>query len=129
MTTLLASRDVAAPADKVWSVLIDLDGSPSTISAISSIERLDGGDGFGVGTKWRETRTMFGREATEEMEGTSVDPGRSYTVEADGPVGVRYITTMSVEPTGEGSRVSMKFEAEPTTLLARVGALVGKRFE
>ncbi len=43
-----------------------------------AVERLDSGTDFGVGTTWRETRVMFGREATEVMEIVAVDEGRSY---------------------------------------------------
>ena len=38
----------------------------AAVEAIEAVERLDSGDAFGPGTSWRETRTMFGRQATEE---------------------------------------------------------------
>ncbi len=84
MREIKLTRTVAAPPQRLWEVVTDLDSVSRHISGISRIERLDGGNGFEVGTRWRETRTMFGREATEEMEVTGLEPGRSYTVEADG---------------------------------------------
>ena len=130
MTRINVSRTVAAPADVVWSILIDLDGSVDAISAIQSIEILSDGEQFGVGTKWRETRTMFGRQATEVMWVTDVDPGISYVVEAESN-GARYTTVMKVLPSGDDTcELSMEFGAEAIGTMARVmGATVGKLFE
>ncbi len=130
MRELTVSQEVAADPEAVWAIITDLDGFERTISAIEEIERLDGGDGFGVGTRWRETRKMFGRTATEEMEVTSIDDGRSYVTEADSH-GAHYRTVMSVEPSGsDGSRLSTTFGAEPQGLVTKVvAATVGRLFE
>lgn len=113
-------RDVAAPASRVWEVLTDLRNAPEHIGGIVAVEVLDGDDGFAPGTRWRETRRMFGREAVEEMTVTAVDPGRSYTVEATSH-GAHYTTVMAVEPTADlSSRVTMTFGATTDGLVARV---------
>ncbi len=128
MKDISLSRDVAAPPDIVWGLATDLDLAPDILSGVNSIERLDDGAGFGVGTRWRETRTMFGREATEDMEVTSFVPGRSYTVEAESH-GAHYVSTVSVEPGPEGSRLSMTFSGRPTGLVAKImAATVGLLF-
>ena len=114
-------KNVDAPADIVWAIITDLDRSPEIIDGIDSIERLDTGSGFDVGTRWRETRTMFGRQATEELEITAVEPGTSYTVEADGH-GAHYVATMSLEPVGDRTRLNMTFEAQPDGLVSKVMA-------
>jgi uncharacterized protein YndB with AHSA1/START domain len=120
MPELEVSRTVNAPPDTVWSILVDLDGAAERISAIEAIDRLDDGDGFGVGTRWRETRTMFGRSATEEMEVTEVVPGRSYVVEA-GSKSARYRSTLTVAGAPDGGSVlTMVFAAEPSGLLSRL---------
>ena len=129
MMDMTVTKDVAAPADTVWSLITDLDGVTQHIAGITSVERLDGGQGFDIGTKWRETRTMFGREATEVMEVTSIDPGRSYTVEADGK-GAHYVSTWTVEPNGDGSTLAMTFGGEPTGTFSKLmAATVGKAME
>ncbi len=129
MMEMTVTKAVAAPADTVWSLITDLDRAPDTIAGISGVERLDGGAGFDVGTRWQETRTMFGMKATEVMEVTTIDPGRSYTVEADGK-GAHYTSTWTVEPDGEGSRVIMSFGGEPTGSFSKLmAATVGKLFE
>ena len=99
------------------------------MSGIQSVERLDGGTDFAVGTRWRETRVMFGKTATEEMEVTGMDPGTSYTVEADNH-GVHYTSVLSVDPTATGATVIMHFDAVARGLLNRtLGAAVGRFFE
>lgn len=130
MANLDVSRDVSAPADVVWKIMTDLENSMDTISAIQSVEILSEPQAFDVGTKWRETRTMFGRKATEVMWVTEVDPGTSYVVAAESH-GARYTTIMTVIATGENSStISMNFGAEPTGTMAKVmGATVGKLFE
>lgn len=127
---IVVTRKVAASAEAVWSVLIDLDASADTISAIQSIEILSNEPQFGVGTKWSETRTMFGKQATEVMWVTDVDPGVSYVVEAENN-GAKYTTVMKVIALGDASsEVSMDFGAEPTGTIARImSATVGKLFE
>ena len=56
------------------------------------------------------------------MEITAVEPGRSYTVEADGH-GAHYVSTMRLEETGqESTRLHMTFEAQPDGLVSKVMA-------
>ena len=129
MPNLGVSREVAASAGVVWTIMTDLEESVNTVSAIQSIEILSEPQEFGVGTRWRETRTMFGKQATEVMWVTEVDSGTSYVVEAESN-GAMYRTIMKVVGTGEhSSKISMDFGAEPTGTMAKVmGATVGKLF-
>ena len=129
MKAITASRHVNASADVVWGVLTDLEGSVDTISAIEKVEILSNDTTFGVGFAWRETRTMFGRTATEEMVVIRVTPGKEYAVEAD-PDGANYRSVMSVAATGDGtSTVSMEFSADPRSTVSRLlGATVGRLF-
>lgn len=111
---------VAAPADRVWEIITNLERSPDFISAIDHVERLDPGSDFGVGTRWRETRTIFGKEATEELEITAVEPGRSYVVEADSH-GAHYRSVMGVDPVSEvESRLWLTFDARPVTFVGKL---------
>jgi len=124
-----ASREVATSAERVWEVVTDIEGSPSVLSAVETVERLDDRDGFGVGTRWRETRTMFGRQATEEMEVTAVDAPRSYTVVAVNG-STTYTSTVSVEPVGaERCLLRMSFAGSSSGLIGRLlAATVGRLF-
>ena len=126
MADLELTRDIAAAPDRVWAAITDLEGSVDIISGIDKVERLSDDNAFGVGTRWRETRTMFGKEATEAMEVTALEPQRSYTVVADSH-DVHYVSTWSVEPHGDGTRLAMTFDAEPHGAFAKfLAATVGR---
>lgn len=112
MPDLELNKQIAGPIHEVWSTITDLEGSVDAISGITKIERLSGPDGFEVGTRWRETRKMFGKEATEDMEVTAIQPLRSYTVVADSHK-VHYTSNFYVEPAAEGTLLSMTFDADP----------------
>ncbi len=130
MSTLSVSREIAAPTSRIWEIMTDLEGSEQTISAIEKIEILSEDDGFGVGTRWRETRTLFGKQATEVMWVTEVDPGISYVVKAESH-GAKYTTIMKVMPVGEGSsEVTMTFTGEPVGTMAKImSATMGRMME
>ncbi len=122
-------RHTSADPSDVWAVVTDLEGSVETLSGVTEVQRLDSGAGFGVGTRWRETRVLFGKEASEEMEVTAVDEGHSYTVEADNH-GTHYVSRLIVEPAAGGSTVRMTFGAEQAGRFNRILArTVGKAFE
>jgi uncharacterized protein YndB with AHSA1/START domain len=123
------TRRVAAPADRVWALMTDIANSPRVMTAIESVELLGGPPEFGVGTRWRETRTMFGKRATEEMTVSAVDPGRSYTVVAEGQ-GAKYASTLAVVPEGDAAcTVTLTFGGEPTSTASRImAATVGRLF-
>ncbi len=96
----------------------DLRSAAERIRGIKKLEVL--GDGpIGVGTRFRETRVMFKRECTEEMEIVSFDPPRSYAVGCESH-GCRYRTEFRVTTSGSGSELEMTFGAEPQTFFAKM---------
>lgn len=130
MKTISVSREIDAPVEVLWQIMTDLDSFEETISAIESVESLSGGDDFDIGTKWRETRTMFGKQATEVMWVTEIDPGRSYVVNAESH-GSKYTTKMSLMPQDNGScLVTMDFGAEAVGTMAKLMTVtIGRFFE
>src|SRR3712207_9171600 len=116
-------RHVSAPVERVWALATDLEGAPRVVRGIEAVEVLTPGP-FGVGTRWRETRGMFGRSATEEMTVTAVEPHRSYSTDASGP-GVRDVSTFTFAPAaGGGTDVTAPFGGRPPSAAAAVnGAL------
>lgn len=126
MFELKCSRPVAAPPARVFEILADLRGGAKRITAITKLEVLTPGP-IGKGTRFRETRVMFGREATEEMEITHFDPPRSYTTEARSH-GCHYVCTLRCEPRGSGTELEMGFAAKPMTFGARIMGLLMKPF-
>lgn len=108
---LTVTRETTASPEVVWAVVTDIEGGAGVLSGVTGIERLDDGEGFAPGLRWRETREMFGKEVSEELEITAVDPGRSYTVEADSG-GTHYRSVVLVTPSATGSTIAMTFAAE-----------------
>lgn len=124
---LTLSREVAASPELVWAIVTDLDRAPEICSGIARVERL-AGPVYDVGTRWRETRTMLGRETTEEMEVVGLEPGRSATLAAEAH-GVVYRSVVRVEPSGAGSLLSMSFSGtlESPSWLQRAAARLTSR--
>jgi carbon monoxide dehydrogenase subunit G len=120
MGTITVSTQVAAPIEQVFKVYTDLEKAVERIPDITALEVLSKGP-FGEGTRWRETRLMFKKEATEEMWVTGFDPPKSYTVEAQSH-GMRYSTLFLFAPEGDGTKVSWTFAGTPLTLGAKIMA-------
>lgn len=123
--SVTVSRTVAAPVETVWAVATDLTAAPETLSGVTRVEVLEG-EIFGVGTRWRETRTLMGREATEEMVVTAAVAPSSYTVEADNH-GVHYVSTFAFAPLGANrTEVTMTFAGTPTAPQNPLVKLMGR---
>jgi len=118
MARCAVSTTIDAPPEDVWAHLVDIERYPELISGIKGVEKQTEGP-VGVGTRFRETRVMFGKEATEEMEFAAVDPPRSFELVAESH-GARHLTTTSLAPESGGTRVEMTFETTPVKLLAKL---------
>lgn len=118
MPNITVERTIAAAPERVFAAATDIHHWAEIVPAIERVEVLTPGP-MGVGTRFRETRKMMGREATEEMEVTGFSPPRSYVIGAQSH-GCRYRTEFRFEPAGTGTRVIMDFGAEPLTLTSKV---------
>ena len=118
MSSVEVETMVAASPERVFEVATDLENLPETMSGIDSVKVLTDGS-FAEGTRWRETRTLYGKQATEEMWVTGFDPPRSYVIEAESH-GARYRTELTFVPEGDGTRVTFTFAARPVTFIARL---------
>ena len=82
MPSVEVERTIAAPPDRAFRIATDLENLAATVSGIDSVEVLTEGP-VGEGSRWRETRTMMGRPATEEMWVTAFEAPRRFVVEAE----------------------------------------------
>ena len=117
----------AAP-HAVFSVLTDIDNAKRWTPNCVGVERLTPGR-FAVGTRWRETRKMYGGEATEEFEVTRCDPPRRIELFVDGRKGSskrgEYRFVYKLAPVEEGTRVTLRGSVSTPGWLWK---LVGKMF-
>jgi carbon monoxide dehydrogenase subunit G len=112
------SKEIQAPKEKVFESFSDLRHAAEVIEGIEKVEIFTEGP-MALGTRWRETRVMFGKEATEEMEITGFDSPNSYTAEAESH-GCHYVTRFDFETKGDGTEVTMTFQGQPLTLIAKI---------
>lgn len=117
MSEVKVHRHIEAPPEVVFAAVTDFARAHEKVEAIQRVEMLTDGP-VGVGTSFRETRRVFNREATEEMEVTAFDPPRSYTLECESH-GCRFSSEFRLAPNGSGTDLEMSFAAEPVSFLAK----------
>ncbi len=114
-----AQVTVGGPKTAVWEVITDIENAAETISGIDQVEVLEKpADGL-VGLKWRETRTMFGKSATEVMWITDAADNEFYKARAESH-GCVYISTMSIAGNSESCTLTMSHETQPQSFLAKL---------
>ena len=119
MKTMTIDTMIEATPDTVWAFVGDPASWPETMSAITRVEVLTDGE-VGVGTRFAETRVMFGREATEEMTIAAYEPPHRMLFQAESG-GTKYESVMRLEPAEGGrTRAVFEFTASPQALSARV---------
>ena len=111
--------EINAPRSKVWSLITDIENSVNVIEGLSKVEVLEKPENGLIGLKWRETRMMFGKEATEVMWITGAAENESYETRAESH-GAVYETKTMVQDAGNGCMLSMRFRGTPQTLGAKL---------
>lgn len=116
--TFKVEHHVAAPPDRTFAVFSDFKNVAARVSGIKHLEVLTSGP-IGKGTRFKETRVMMGKDATEEMTITAFEPGRSYTTEA-ASCGCSYKAIIDFLPDSKGTRVVMAMSATPHSFFAKL---------
>lgn len=129
---MFLSTTIDAPQDAVFAAASDFPNAAEMVGGIDSVEMLQpasDGTPIGVGTRFKEARTIMGKQAVEEMEVTEFDPPRAYTLRAIS-CGVRYdsrVTCLEETPGGGQAggqsgncRLSFDIKSEPQTLFAKI---------
>ena len=118
MAAIIVSTHVSAPLERVFEVYTEIEKAADRIPGIVSVDVLSEGP-FGEGTRWRETRVIMKKKATEEMWVTNFNAPNSYSVEAESH-GTRYSTLFSFTPDGDGTQVTWNFTSAPQSLGAKI---------
>lgn len=80
------TTEIAAPAERVYECLTDLEGYGAWMSGLVRVERLSGGP-FAAGTRWRKVRRFDRRESREVFEAAAADPPHDLALRVDGTQG------------------------------------------
>lgn len=123
MARIHLETTVNAPVEHVFDAITDFANAAGRLKGITRVEMLTDGP-TRVGTKFRETRVMFGKEATETMEVVAFDPPRQYTLRAMS-CSVEFTSTLRCTRVNGGTRLEQDTTTRPTTFMARVMSPLG----
>lgn len=107
------------PKEDVWKVVTDIENCADRITSIIRVDILENPNDSLVGLKWRETRNMFGKEASEIMWVTESVDSAYYVTRAESH-GSIYISRIEVESKDEGTLLTMTFIGEAQTWMAKI---------
>ena len=111
--------EINGPREAIWKVITDIDGATERISAIDELEVLERpADGL-VGLKWRESRTMFGKTATEVMWITDCSENEFYRTRAESH-GCVYISALEISGDGGTHTLTMSIDGRARSFLAKL---------
>jgi len=116
---------IDASPEKVFATIADLHAAGSWLPGCSKLEVMTSGP-YGKGTRWRETRKIYGREATEEFVVTGLEPLRVIELHCDGRKGasgnVDYYFRYDIEPLQQGTLLKLEGRIEPAGWFGKIMA-------
>lgn len=124
---LTLTVEINAPISKTFGVFTDLNQAKDTLSGIKELEMIEGSEKMQVGTKWKETREMMGKDSTEIMWVTALTENKSYSVEAESH-GTKYLSTFTFSERDGGTDVAWIFEGIPQSASAKLMSIFAVLF-
>ena len=121
--------EIQGSKEKIWGVISDIENASNTITGIEKIEILEKPKDDLVGLKWRETRTLFGKTATEIMWITDAVKNESYKTRAESH-GAVYITNLFISEQDGKTSLTMDFSSKAQNFGAKfLSAAMGFMFK
>ncbi len=111
--------EIEKSIEDVWKAIIDFENCSNYINSIIDLEIIDNPKDTLIGFKWKETRVMFGKEATETMWITDYVENNYYQTRAESH-GSIYISRVSLERVRENTKLTMSFTAEAQTFFVKI---------
>ena len=118
MNRIEVFRSIRAPVGTVFKTVSDIQEFSETLPHVVKFEFLSDIHG-GVGTRFRETRLMNGKEATTELEITEYTENERVRMIADSH-GAIWDTIYSLAEEGDKTALTMTMNAKSYKMLARV---------
>jgi uncharacterized protein YndB with AHSA1/START domain len=118
MKSIQISRTIAAPLAQVFQAVSDVRNFREAVPHITQVEFLSD-QKVGVGTRFRETRLMNGREHTVELEVAEYAENDRVRMISDAG-GTIWDTIFTVSEGPNNVTLEMQMDIKPHTLLARI---------
>ncbi len=118
MKSVVAERLIQAPLELVFEIISVPERFTEAVPQIRQIEYLTE-QTSGAGTRFLETRAAGKGEHTLEMEVRQLVPNESIRIVSEAG-GTLWDSVFSVSPEGEQVRLTLKMDATPRHLLARM---------
>jgi carbon monoxide dehydrogenase subunit G len=118
MTRIVVKKEIRAPVEFVFKSISDIAHLPQTVPDIEKVEFLSEHQS-GVGTRFRETRIMKGKESTTELEVTEYTENAHIRMKADSH-GTVWDSIFQVEKSGEFTHLTLTMDATAQKLLPKM---------
>ncbi len=118
MTQATVTKIIAAPLGQVFETIADIENFKRAIPHIIRVEFLSESR-TGIGTRFRETRLIKGKESTTELEVTEYVANERLRMVADSH-GTIWDSVFAVEEVPEGTALTLTMEARAYQLVARL---------
>ncbi len=118
MARTVVTRLIDAPIDVVFLAVADIREFSQAVPEVVRFEFLSEVRS-GVGTRFRETRVMKGRESTTELEVTEYRPNEHVRMVAQGQ-GTVWDTVFQVQPADGQTQLTVTMDARSNKLLPRI---------
>ena len=112
------TRSIAATPERVFEAVAHIENFSEMVDSITNVEFLSE-QRTGVGTRFRETRIMKGRETTTTLEVTEYRPPELVRLVSD-EGGTIWDTVFTVRPMGASAQLVMVMDTKPYKLMARI---------
>lgn len=118
MSITRVERQINAPVETVFDVISKAENYSTAVTHITHIEFLSE-QKSGVGTRFKETRLIKGREATSTLEVTELVENERIQIFSD-EGGTQWISDFTTAATPEGCRLTLQMEAKPYKFMAKI---------
>jgi uncharacterized protein YndB with AHSA1/START domain len=102
------SERIARSPREVFDFITASDNAPRVVPSVKSMVKLTEGP-VGVGTRYRETRLMNGKEAQAELDVVEYEPGQKYAMR-NLTEGIETVYRYTFHPDAGGTRVDLVCE-------------------
>jgi carbon monoxide dehydrogenase subunit G len=118
MTRAIVTKTIAAPIDRVFETIADVESFGRAIPDIVSIDFLSQRRA-GDGTRFRETRLRNGKEATTDLEITECVANERIRMVADSH-GTIWDTLFAVKEVATGTELTLTMDAKAHQVVAKL---------